>query len=194
VAVANGIWQAASLAFPELRIAGILGRLALIEIVSYMAYNMEVKTNLPEIISTTNEAYRQALRNRFKIIWLAKNSEASKQIDKEMKDENHPLVNEPGSGNKKPPTKKPGKKWPKPSAGDVGKVIVATGAGKALSDVGDGAETAMNNLSSGASEAIKELPEKATTLFTSPLFLGAVVGIFYLTTKQHFGKKSSNIK
>jgi len=184
VAVANGIWQAVSLAFPELRAVGILGRLALIGVVAYMAYNMEVKTSLPKIINDTNLSYRQMLKDRFKIIWLAKGSEAAKQIDEDMKDEDHPLVNEPSSGNKKPPTKKPGKKWPKPSAGDVGKVIITTGAAKAVSDVGDGAEKAMDNLSKSVGSAVEDIPKKVSSLLSNPMFLGAAIGIFYLVTKK----------
>lgn len=174
--VANGVWQVASLAFPELRAAGIIGKLAVAGMGAYIAYHTNLKTALPEMIEATNQSYRQALQDRFKIIWLAKDSAEAKQIDKDLKDEDHPLLNKPGNT---PPSNN-NKKIPTPSAGDVGKIIVASGAAKAISDVGDGTENLLDKVGDG----LKNIPEKATDLLSNPMFLGAAVGVFYLVTKK----------
>lgn len=182
-AVGYGVWQGIQIAFPELRVAGILTKLAVLAVVAYAGYKASVKANLTEIINDTNEAYRQQLRDRFKIVFYAEGSKEAKEIADDLKDlPDHPLSNKPGSNKK--PEKKPKKKWPKPSAGDVGKIIVATGAGKALSDVGDGIKDAMDNLSKSAGETVKDIPGKITDILSNPMFLGAVVGVVFLMNKK----------
>ena len=177
--VAGGVWTVASAAFPQLKVAGIVGKLAVVGLTMYIAYNTNLKLGLPAMINTTNASYRQALQDRFRLIWIAKGSEAAKQIDQDMKNEDHPLLNKPtgsGSNNNKPNT--PKKDIP------YGKIGVGVGTAKALSDVGDGTKGALDNLSKGAGDAIKVLPEKMTSLFSNPMFLGAVVGVFFLVTKK----------
>jgi len=159
--------------------AGIVGKLAVVGLTMYIAYNTNLKLGLPAMINATNTSYRQALQDRFRLIWIAKGSEAAKQIDQDMKNENHPLLNKPGGGNSsnsKPDT--PKKDIP------YGKIGIGVGTAKALSDVGDGTKGALDNLSKGAGDAIKVLPEKMTSLFSNPMFLGAVVGVFFLITKK----------
>ena len=175
----NSVWQVASLAFPQLKVAGIVGKLAVAGMGAYIAYNANLKTSLPEMIAATNVSYRQALQDRFKTIWLAKGSPAANQIDKELKDEDHPLLNKPGKGsNNKPPEKKD-IPWDKIGKG-VGTAALGAGAGKALSDVGDGAEKLLDKLGDGA----KKIPQKLSDVLTSPMFLVAGLGIVYLITKK----------
>jgi len=173
-------WQGLQIAFPELKVAGIVTKLAILATVTYLGYKASVKDNLTKIINDTNARYRQALQDRFKIIWFAKGSPEAKQIDKdyeEYENEDLPLINKPGDTGNKPSENKPGKKWPKPTAGDVGKVIVATGAG-------EGIREGVNNLTKSAGKTMEEIPKKVSSLLANPIFLGAVVGIFYLTTKK----------
>ena len=149
---------------------------------SYLAYNTNLKTALPEMIEATNQAYRQALQDRFKIIWLEKGSPKAKQIDEEMKTEDHPLVNKPigsGSNNSNPNTPKK----------DIPYVKIGVGAGtaKALSDVGEGTEKALDNLS----KSVGEIPSKVSGLLSNPMFLGAAIGVFYLVTKKKFQIQTS---
>jgi len=167
--VANGVWQVASLAFPELRAAGIIGKLAVAGMGAYIAYHTNLKTSLPSIIAETNANYRQALQDRFKIIWLKKDSPEAKQIDKDLADENHPLLNKPGntppSNNNTPKKDIP---WDK-----IGVGVGTAAAGKGVHDL-------MNKVG----DTTKDIPEKLSGLLTSPMFLGAAIGIFYLISKK----------
>jgi hypothetical protein len=170
----NGVWQVASLAFPQLRAAGIIGKLAVAGMGAYIAYNANLKTSLPEMIAATNASYRQALQDRFKTIWLAKGSPEAEKIDKELKDEDHPLLDKPGGGssNNKPPKEKKEIPWIK--------IGVGTGAAATGKGVGDGTEKLLDKVGEG----LKNIPEKATNLLSNPMFLAAGIGIVYLITKK----------
>jgi hypothetical protein len=178
--VATIAWEGASLVFPQLKVAGILTKLALLATTAYIGYNLDLSKKLTEIVSATNASYRQALQDRFKTIWLAKDSPEAKQINEDLKNEDHPLLNKPGSGSSNKP-ETPKKKIPIPSAGDVGKIIIATGTGGGIyKAVGEGVKDMLNKVGDTA----KDIPRKVGDLLSNPIFLGAGLGLIFLISKK----------